>query len=114
MRPTQSLAFLTLLFVILSSTFLNANNGAIAYIYPISNIEIDGKLDDWPAEIEIYKMQTVHYGDGIDGPEDGLATWRGGYDAKTGHLYIAVTMADDDYVKTPDDSHFTTHDFQVL
>ncbi|MEO0728581.1 MAG: serine hydrolase [Bacteroidota bacterium] len=114
MRLTQSLAFLTLIFGILSSTFLNANNGAIAYIYPISNIEIDGKLDDWPAEMEIYKMQTVHYGDGLDGPEDGLASWRGGYDAASGHLYIAVTMTDDDYVKTPDDSHFTTHDFQVL
>ena len=114
MTPLQHFSILTIAVGMLSSTFLNANNGSIAYIYPISNIKIDGQLADWPADIETYAMQNIHYGDGIDGPEDGQASWRGGYDASSGHLYIAVTMADDDYVKTPDDSHFTTHDFQVL
>ena len=33
---------------------------------------------------------------------------------KQGHVYIAVTVIDNDYVKTPDNSHFTSHDFQVL
>ena len=114
MQSTHYLSLFTLIVLFVSSSFLNANNGSVAYIYPVSNITIDGQLDDWPADLATNALQQVHYGDGIDGPEDGLAFWRGGYDAQSGHLYIAVTMADDDYVKTPDNSHFSSHDFQVL
>ena len=76
--------------------------------------EEDGDLSDWPAEVQANALQQVHYGDGIDGPKDALAFWRGGYDAQLGVLYFGITMADDDYVKTPDDGHYSTHDFQVL
>jgi len=96
-----------------TSNLLHANNGQIAYIYPISNITVDGKVDDWPTGIQRYSMDHMHYGE-VDGPEDGSAYWMGGYDAKTGHLYIGVVRMDDDYVKTPDDGHYSTHDFQVL
>ncbi|MDJ0646391.1 MAG: serine hydrolase, partial [Flavobacteriaceae bacterium] len=114
MKQTK-LPFIYALFCMLFwSTTMNANNGSVAYIYPISNITIDGNLDDWPREIHPNGMEFVHYGKGIQGPEDALAAWRGGYDAKSGHLYIAVTMLDNDYVKTPDNSHFSSHDFHVL
>ncbi len=114
MMTTKYLPFYSILWMLLSSNSLNANNGSIAYIYPISNITIDGNLDDWPLGIHRNAMQHIHYGNGIEGPEDALAFWRGGYHAQSGHLYIAVTMVDNDYVKTPDNSHFVSHDFQVL
>jgi CubicO group peptidase (beta-lactamase class C family) len=106
----------TFLFFVLLLTSINlkANNGAIAYIYPISNITIDGNLDDWPASVQLNKMEHIHYGAGLDNPEDGSASWRGGYDAKNGYIYIGVTMLDNDYVKTPNNSHYTSHDFQVI
>jgi len=114
MRSTKYLSFSALLWIVIWSGPVVANNGSVAYIYPISNITIDGNLDDWPDEIQMYAMQHVHYGEGINGPEDALAFWRGGYNAQSGHLYIAVTMIDDDYVKTPDNSHYSSHDFQVI
>ncbi|MEL6803335.1 MAG: serine hydrolase, partial [Bacteroidota bacterium] len=105
---------LLLLLAGLLSQPLLANNGYIAYIYPITGITIDGNLSDWPAEVQFHAMESVHYGDGIDGPEDGEAKWCAGYDAQAGVLYVAAQMRDDDYVKTPDNSHYTSHDFQVL
>lgn len=114
MKPSTRQALCSLFCLLICSTSLIANNGSIAYIYPISNITIDGKLDDWPTHMHRYGMKYIHYGNGIEGPEDALAFWQGGYDAQSGHLYIAVTMVDNDYVKTPDNSHFSSHDFQVL
>ncbi len=114
MKPT-TLPLFTLLFSILfSNHILNANNGALAYLYPISNITVDGDAMDWPISIEAHPLTHVFYGDGLTGPEDGAALWRGGYDAKSGHLYFLVTMLDNDYVKTPDNSHYSSHDFHVL
>ncbi|MEM1257489.1 MAG: serine hydrolase [Bacteroidota bacterium] len=104
--------FYVLLF--LSSFGLQANNGALAYIYPLSKITVDGDGTDWPASVKAYPLPHVFYGEGLSGPEDGSALWRGGYDPKSGHLYFLVTMVDDDYVKTPDNSHYSSHDFQVL
>ncbi|MEM1322350.1 MAG: serine hydrolase [Bacteroidota bacterium] len=114
MKSVKRLTFYFLAFLVFYCTPLKANNGSLTYIYPISNISIDGNLNDWPADIQANAMLNVHYGAGIEGPEDGLAFWRGGYDAQSGYLYIGVTMVDNDYVKTPDNSHFSSHDFQVL
>ena len=98
-------------FLLFLSHYSLATNGSIAYIYPISGITVDGNLSDWPNDIRLYQMETTHYGGGLKSPEDGNATWRAGYDASTGHLYVGVTMIDDDYVKTPDNNHYTIHDF---
>lgn len=114
MKTTKYLPLFSFVWLILWSSSSNANNGSLAYIYPISNITIDGNLDDWPASIHTNAMLHTHYGAGIDGPEDGLAFWRGGYNAQSGHLYFAVTMVDNDYVKTPNNSHYSSHDFQVI
>lgn len=106
----------TLLFLFSLSPFSSilATNGAIAFAYPLSNITIDGQLDDWPAEVTAHPINIYHYGTSADGPEDAVAHFRAGYDGALGVLYLAVTMADDDYVKTPDNNHYTSHDFQVL
>ncbi|MEM8583958.1 MAG: serine hydrolase [Bacteroidota bacterium] len=103
-----------LLLVLLVGQHLLANNGHIAYIYPISGLTIDGDLSDWPAEVQFHTMETVHYGNGVEGPEDAAAKWCAGYDAEASVLYVGVEMRDDDYVKTPDNPHYSSHDFQVL
>lgn len=114
MRRTLQRSMLLALWLAGAASYLVANNGAIAYIYPLSNLTIDGNLDDWPADIQVHSMSFIHYGGGIDGPEDAEASWRAGYDPVQGVLYFGVTMADDDYVKTPDNNHYSSHDFQVL
>ncbi|MEO0571934.1 MAG: serine hydrolase [Bacteroidota bacterium] len=114
MKSTTRSSFSFLVLLLFSSLGLHANNGALAYIYPISNITIDGNGADWPASIKTYPLSHIFYGNGLTGPEDGSALWRGGYDATSGHLYFLVTMADNDYVKTPDNNHYSSHDFQVL
>ena len=68
----------TFLCLLISCTTLNANNGSIAYIYPMTNITIDGQLNDWPVTLQRYSLNHIHYGEGIDGPEDGSAFWQGG------------------------------------
>ena len=114
MRATRLWSMLLALWLAGSIFYLKANNGAIAYIYPLSNITIDGRLNDWPEDVKAHPMEVVFYGDGIEGPEDGTASWRAGYDASQGVIYIAVTMRDDDYVKTPDNSHYSSHDFPIV
>lgn len=114
MKTSASLFLYTLIYLFIFESTVYANNGAVAYIYPVTNITIDGKIDDWPVNIQKIPLQNTHYGNGLNGPGDATVFWRGGYDAASGFLYIAVTTADDDYVKTPDNSHYSSHDFQVL
>ena len=114
MRTTLRFLLSFPVLLLLPSLFLNANNGALAYIYPVSNIVVDGNGSDWPTSIKVHPLSHIFYGDGLSGPEDGSAEWRGGYDSRSGYLYFLVTMQDNDYVKTPDNSHYSSHDFQVL
>ncbi len=114
MKSSTRSFFYFLVLLLSLSFYVHANNGALAYIYPISNITVDGNGADWPVSIKPYPLSNIFYGDGLSGPEDGSAQWRGGYDAISGHLYFLVTMLDNDYVKTPDNSHYSSHDFQVL
>ncbi len=114
MKPSHVSSYPLLVVSFLLCGHIIANNGSIAYIYPVADITIDGDLNDWSSDIQVHTMQTVHYGDGIKGPEDAQASWHAGYDAQSGYLYVGVTMLDNDYVKTPDNSHYSSHDFQVL
>ena len=114
MNTTTFLFRCLLLLFIFWSPITHANNGSIAYVYPISNITIDGNLKDWPSNSQWHPLPYVHYGKGLQGANDAITQWRAGYDGQSGHLYIAVRLLDNDYVKTPDNSHYSSHDFQVL
>lgn len=52
-----------------------AHNGKTAYAIPISDITIDGKLDDWPQEMATYPIEWVSsfY---KSTPPDGLFSFR--------------------------------------
>ncbi|XLS29031.1 serine hydrolase [Flavobacteriaceae bacterium M23B6Z8] len=114
MRNSALLFLCTFICLFFSKNSILGNNGSVAYIYPVSNISIDGNLNDWPADIQKIPLQNIHYGAGLSGPEDATAFWQGGYDPASGYLYIAALTIDDDYVKTPDNGHYSSHDFQVL
>lgn len=93
---------------------LSANNGEVAFAYPVKNLIIDGNVSDWPANAPRYPIG--HYEDleKKNRKGDASAYFMTAYDLKMKALYVAVVMQDDDYVRTPNDAHYTTHDLQVL
>ncbi|MEL6273511.1 MAG: serine hydrolase, partial [Bacteroidota bacterium] len=107
-----SLAVLMLLGTCVSSN-LYANNGKICYAYPIKDIRIDGQLDDWPTDVQYFEIADYQNGE-PDNDRDSKTYFRVGYSTQTQSLYVATEMLDDDYVRTPDNSFYRTHDFQVL
>jgi peroxiredoxin len=106
MKIFIKLIILALTFLLFSIGFCQAHNGKTAYAIPISGITIDGKLDDWPKNMEIYSVEGVDpgYGNPIppSGPDDFSTSFRIGYNLKANVLYIAVVVRDEDVVVHPD------------
>ncbi len=71
---------------------------------PLSDITIDGRLDDWPSGMTRYPIQNLlsrsssDYRTSVGGPEDVAAEFQAGYDPKDGRIYLAVVVRDDDLV----------------
>ena len=59
MRTTQSLCT-ALLFLTALSWRADAHNGKVAEVIPLSDITIDGALDDWPERMRMYPVAWVH------------------------------------------------------
>jgi uncharacterized protein (TIGR02145 family) len=97
---------LGLTLLLFSIGFCKAHNGKTAYSIPISGITIDGKLDDWPKNMEIYTVEGVdpRYGNPKPprGPDDFSASFRVGYNLKANVLYVAVVVRDEDVAVYPD------------
>ena len=85
-------AFLVLSLICLSSA--QADNGAIAYAYPLKQIEIDGDLSDWPEDLQRYPIQFNSQGAEVPADENYAAEFRAGYDLETGSLYVAIEVTD--------------------
>lgn len=77
------------------STFTPAHNGTIGHARPISGIEIDGALDDWPDDVEPIALE-LYSGRERDGARDFSASFRVGYDGEA--LYVAGEVVDDSHV----------------
>ncbi|WP_435006074.1 sigma-70 family RNA polymerase sigma factor [Tundrisphaera lichenicola] len=73
-----------------------------AFAVPLVGIKLDGRLDDWPKDLERYPIRQrlanhpdydpMPVGD-IDDPQ---ADFMAGYDPKTSRIYLAVVVRDDD------------------
>jgi CubicO group peptidase (beta-lactamase class C family) len=98
----------------LLATPLWSNNGKIAYAFPVRDIEIDGRSDDWPIGLKKYAISNYRYGARADHPDDAKASFMAGYNQADNAIYVFVSVKDDDYVRTPDNDHYDTHDLQVL
>lgn len=78
-------------------------SGPTAYAIPLSNIQIDGELDDWPQDMIRYPMRTnlrTRGSGDIDGEDlttsaDLSPQFMVGYDPQEHLLYLAVEVRDD-------------------
>ena len=91
-----------------------ADNGAIAYAFPADGIEIDGRLDDWPAEtprLPITQMAGTPPSPGVDFQ----AYFRVAYDPAQRYLFVAVEVEDDSHVIVEgDDANWDNQDSHLL
>ena len=79
---------------------VSAHTGVVAQAIPMSQIHIDGRLDDWPDRMVVYPILSVHPNK-HDPPYAGAdltASFRVGYDTTAGEFYVAVIIVDDDVV----------------
>ncbi|MEM7613167.1 MAG: serine hydrolase [Pseudomonadota bacterium] len=87
---------------LLLTVSVHADNGAISYATVMQPIVVDGKLDDWPADLPRYPVQLDGDRTAIAPSDDFNASFRIGYDADGSRLFIALEVVDD--VHITDDS----------
>jgi CubicO group peptidase (beta-lactamase class C family) len=106
----------TLILVILGP-FSYANNGQLAFAYPIinSNIKIDGTLDEWPTNIPIYSIEKVFDGGKSPKIENFSASFRVLHDPSEKVVYIALEIQDDIHITRDDlQSEWSQQDSVIL
>lgn len=83
------------LMLVLSTLYIQANNGKVTFVYPVDNINIDGSFEDW----NNIKMIPL-----LDGLPDGIATkdfqaiFQIGYNEIESAIYFIVEVTDNSYV----------------
>ena len=75
-----------------------ADNGALTMAYPLPRIEVDGQLNDWPAEIQQVPIELEYNGGAKPEPTDFEAFFRVGYRMEDRSLYVALQVRDDSHV----------------
>lgn len=84
----------------------NAFLAATAFACPLNGITIDGSLEDWPKDAarypilnntQVYGMSRLDGADMTDNPSL-VAYFMVGYDVKSGQVYLAVVVKDDEHV----------------
>lgn len=73
-----------------------AGNGALAYALPVSSIEIDGNLADWPESTVTYPVD-IPFDDGDSSDLDLAASFMVSYNETSRRIYVAVVVRDDSY-----------------
>ena len=88
-----------LYFLLLMSTASTlAHNGKFALAYPVSGIQQDGDLADWPTHIPAIKL-THSVGNPLTGPADCSGTVRLAYNVEEERLYFAAEITDQEVLK---------------
>jgi len=93
------------------STLIYGHSGKIAFAYPLSEIKIDGKLNDWPKNIERYEINNI-----LGSPGNTIAFFRIGYNLLEQNLYVAVEVKDNSNIKSNsnNDIWWNPEDKQIL
>lgn len=96
--------------------FLYCNNvwghsGISAHSYPLTDISVDGKLNDWPKNIKKYTIDNF-----LGTASNHKSFFQTGYDLDKGILYVAVTVMDDNNISTNSENNVfkNKEDKQVL
>jgi CubicO group peptidase (beta-lactamase class C family) len=84
--------------MLIGSSPIYGQNGAVGIAYPAKGITIDGNLSDWPKDLRTYPIERIEYGDKLAGKDDLDAHFRIAYDASEHALYIGVEVRDDSLV----------------
>lgn len=75
-----------------------AHNGHILVAHPVANISIDGEFDDWPDTAIRHGIAMPEYGAAPLNGDDLTATFRLGFSAGEGALYVAIEVLDESLV----------------
>jgi len=96
--PSPTLFAAILLFVLVGPA--SAHNGAVALVHPLTGIEVDGDLSDWPEELPRHPIVRTEHGAPPRDAEDLQADFRVGYADGGRTLYVAVEVRDESVVVT--------------
>ena len=87
------------LFLLLLAVNAFADNGAVAFAFPMEHISIDGDLSDWPSGLTKYPIQTISKrGIKPNSNLDFSANFRVGFNLENNSIYIAVEVQDESFV----------------
>ena len=90
--------FIVIAIVAAAPTVSAHQEGYTAYAVPLKDITIDGRLDDWPENMDRYPLLNSgeDFRNGARG--NNTAEFMIGYDVQSNLLYIAVRVRDDELV----------------
>ena len=101
--------------LIAMATLLRADNGALAYAFPLRGVRIDGKLGDWPKTLRRYAIRRDERGRELAAKTAFEAHFRVGYCLETRSLLLAVEVVDAQHVVSDDPAaRWDQHDVHVL
>jgi len=96
---------LTPLFLLLLGSLVcervNAHNGSLALAAPVVDIELDGDLSDWPAEMQWGEIATLGAGEMARNKRDFKGRFAVGYSVPENALFVAVEVEDQSLVADP-------------
>lgn len=96
MKTIKKLAVFALLLI---GSKVSADNGALAYAYPIAHVLIDGDLSDWPSDLTRYPIAIIHErGSKPMSKIDFDAFFMVGYNLENNSIYIAIEVQDESHV----------------
>ena len=76
---------------------INENSTPLAFAYPVSDIKIDGEIDDWNSEMPYYTISALLESN-IETPEDLNAIFKVGFSEKDKSVYVAIVVEDDKHI----------------
>lgn len=87
-----------ILALMLFITQANADNGQIAFAYPITDITVDGDLSDWPTTLTRYPIERELRNNQLPPASDFSASFRVAYDLNKQSVFFAIEITDQSHV----------------
>ena len=98
-KSTSFILSFLMISVLVAQTPVSETYEHIAYAYPLSEITLDGNLDDWPEEAKPLPLSNTLWGAGLSSDVDLSAHFRAGYSLEENALFLALTITDDERIE---------------
>ncbi len=79
---------------------------AIAYAYDMEEITLDGKLSEWPKDMQRYPIKNAELGEAPKNDEDFQGNFRIGYNSDKNEIYVAMEITDESVIIEKDENSF--------